>query len=658
VIKATHIFFILAFVIISFSRLFALPPTNDAKNILLINSYHQNFGWTDSLTSGISKELKSHKNITLYIEYLNSKQFGQSQFEITKQYFKEKYAKVPFAGVLVTDNDALDFAIQTENDLFPNIPKVFAGISNPEDYQLEGSNFRGYKETTNTDSIVDLIRQLLPETKRLLVITDKTTTGKIYRQNFIKNQSKNPKPEIEFTEEITIEAICNKVQFNTNFDAIFYIGVSQDDEGKIVDSGLLLIKIGQLTNVPLFSNDRLYIGKGIVGGLSQSGAKQGTSSAKLLMQLVNSSNTDAFARVYSQNLESFFDYKLLRKYGISTKYLPHGAIIANKGTLFSKRNFEILLFILALSTLIIIFLFINNQRRKAEQKRSNSQLIEIETQKNKLEITSKKLETVIAELEDTNNKLNETNAKLLQAKKKAEESDKLKSAFLANVSHEIRTPLNSIVGFSSLLAEVDLSEEKRNFYNSIIESNSESLLVLIDEIIDLSKIEAQQLNLYKQTFSIDLLLDELYQIMVNNHRNSKVELRIARISKEKELFVYSDRVRVKQIFINLLTNAYKFTYHSFIEMGYYETENHQIELYVKDSGIGIAEEYHQAIFERFLKVESDQKKIHRGTGLGLAITKKLVELLGGKIGIDSKVGIGTVFFFSLSNLELLDKSNQ
>ncbi len=624
----------------------------------MINSYHQNFAWTDSLTSGISKELKQYKNITLYVEYLNSKQFGQTHFAITKQYFKEKYAKIPLAGLLVTDNDALDFAFQTENDLYPNIPKVFAGISNPEDYPLDGSNFRGFKEISNTDSIVDLIKRLLPDAKRLLVITDKTTTGKIYRENFIKNQTKYRDFNIEFNEKINVDSICNKVRSNNYYDAIFYIGVSQDDEGKIVDSGLLLKMLGKITNVPLFSNDWIHLGTGLVGGLSQSGSKQGASAANLLVQLMNSSNHSSFARVYSQNLESFFDYEQLNKFNISLENLPPGAIIANRQTLFSKRNFDILLIVLAILSMISVFLFINNQRRKAEQKRSNSQLIEIELQKNKLETTSKKLEMVVAELGETNNKLNETNANLLQAKKKAEESDKLKSAFLANVSHEIRTTLNSIVGFSSLLAEGDLSEEKRDFYNGIIESNSESLLVLIDEIIDLSKIEAQQLTLTMQTFSIDLLLDELFQMMVNNHRNSKVELRIARISKDKELFVHSDRVRVKQIFINLLTNAYKFTDHSFIEMGYFETANHQIELYVKDSGIGIAEEHHQAIFERFLKVESDQKKIHRGTGLGLAITKKLVELLGGKIWINSQVGEGTVFFFTLSDLELIEKFNQ
>jgi len=656
--KLAQIFSILSLVIISFSGLFASPPSDNANNVLLINSYHQSFAWTDSLTSGISQELKQYKNITLYVEYLNSKQFGQTHFEITKQYFKEKYAKIPLAGLLVTDNDALDFAFQAENELYTNIPIVFAGISNPEDYPLENSNFRGFKETSNTDSIVDLIKQLLPESKRLLVITDKTTTGKIYRENFIKNQTKFPDFSIEFTEEINVDSICNKVSSNTRYDAIFYIGINQDNEGKTVDNVMLLEKVGELTNVPLFSNDRLYIGKGVVGGLSQSGSKQGASAANLLVQLINSSNHNSFDRVYKQNLESFFDYELLNKYSISLENLPKGAIIANQRTLISKRNFNILLIILAFSTLISVFLFVNNQRRKAEQKRSNSQLREIEIQKNKLETTSKQLEMAVAELENTNNKLNQTNANLLQAKKKAEESDKLKSAFLANVSHEIRTPLNSIVGFSSLIADGGLSDEKRNFYNGIIESNSESLLVLIDEIIDLSKIEAQQLTITKQSFSIDLLLNELFQIITNNHRNSQVELRISKISAQKELFVYSDRVRVKQIFINLLTNAYKFTEHSFIEMGYFETETHQIQLYVKDSGIGIAEEHHQAIFERFLKVDTDQKKVYRGTGLGLAITKKLVELLGGKIWINSQVGVGTVFFFTLSDLELRDISNQ
>jgi signal transduction histidine kinase len=202
-----------------------------------------------------------------------------------------------------------------------------------------------------------------------------------------------------------------------------------------------------------------------------------------------------------------------------------------------------------------------------------------------------------------------------------------------------------------------LSAEVKKSYIDLVESNTESLLVLIDDIIDLSKIEAQQLTLKMQDFSIDALLEELFAIFNHGHRKTGVDLKIARISPEKELFVFSDRVRVKQVFVNLLTNALKFTESGFVEMGYSFSDNSEIVLYVQDSGIGISDEFHTAIFHRFRKLNENSGKIFRGTGLGLAITQKLVELLGGKIWLESEPGKGSTFYFTLDGLTLSDISS-
>jgi len=638
--------------IVSFAAYPNSPTTGKTKNILVVNSYHQGLAWTDSLMEGIVREIKKYPEIALNIENLNSKLFGQTHFEITRNFFQNKYSNIHFEGVIVTDNDALDFAFQYDQDLFPNVPVVFAGISNLGDYPLEGSFYNGFKEMANTDSIIDLVKLLLPESKKLLVLTDHTTTGKIYREELVNQKSHFPDFNVLFPEEIDIDSICAMVSSDKELDAIFYISINQDKYGNPVDNILLLDTIGKLAQVPLFANDPIYISKGILGGLFQSGVKQGIEAAKLLLQKMDSPSKESGNNIHQTELEYFFDYALLNKFSISTNRLPKGVILKNQSSIFNRSNFGVLIIVLILLSHAILILSIVNRKRRNKQKRSDNQLREIETQKMELEEAHKQLSSVISELENANVRLKESNINILEAKKRAEESDNLKSAFLANVSHEIRTPLNSIVGFSSLLIEPDLDDETKKTYADLIESNTESLLVLIDEIIDLSKIEAQQLTLKMQDFSIDMLIAELVQVFSHGHKNSRAELRSGKISETAELFIFSDRVRVKQVFINLLTNAFKFTDSGFIEMGYFFSENKEVILYVKDTGIGIHKDHHQAIFHRFRKLNENAAKIYRGTGLGLAITQKLVELLGGKIWIESEPGQGSTFFFTLRDCVL------
>jgi len=152
-------------------------------------------------------------------------------------------------------------------------------------------------------------------------------------------------------------------------------------------------------------------------------------------------------------------------------------------------------------------------------------------------------------------------------------------------------------------------------------------------------------------------MEELSTGFNHSHKNRTVEIRINKAFSDKELFVFSDRVRVKQVFVNLLTNALKFTDSGFVEMGYSLSENQEIVLYVKDTGIGISKEYHQIIFQRFRKLTVNTGKIYRGTGLGLAITQKLVELLGGRIWIESEPDKGSTFYFTLEGCVLKEISS-
>jgi len=239
--------------------------------------------------------------------------------------------------------------------------------------------------------------------------------------------------------------------------------------------------------------------------------------------------------------------------------------------------------------------------------------------------------------------------KLMQAKEKAEEADKLKSAFLANMSHEIRTPMNAIIGFSQLLALPDLSLEKRKQYIEIINGKGNSLVKLINDIIDASKIDAGQLTVVFTPFNLNNLLRNLLRFYQKERVFQKREaLDIKMIIPEGTDFLelVSDEGRLEQVLTNLIGNSLKFTERGFIEFGY-TLDNKHLKFFVKDTGIGIDPQMQTMIFERFRQVDDDSVKKYGGTGLGLSITKGIITLLGGTIWVESELESGTTFYFTL-----------
>ena len=228
---------------------------------------------------------------------------------------------------------------------------------------------------------------------------------------------------------------------------------------------------------------------------------------------------------------------------------------------------------------------------------------------------------------------------LIQAKEKAEESDRLKSAFLANMSHEIRTPLNAIVGFSSLLAETD-EAELRHVYMSLVQENNELLLNLISDILDISKIEAGMIDLVMGRVDVPQLCREVIATFSHKKRDSAVELRFDENSPQ--IVIDADKNRIVQVLSNFLTNALKFTTKGSITLSYSLEDESQVRFCVTDTGKGIPDEQKHEIFNRFVKLDS----FVQGAGLGLSICQSLVNRMGGKIGVESREGEGSCFWFT------------
>ena len=227
---------------------------------------------------------------------------------------------------------------------------------------------------------------------------------------------------------------------------------------------------------------------------------------------------------------------------------------------------------------------------------------------------------------------------LIKARIKAEQSDRLKSAFLANMSHEIRTPLNAIVGFSQLLPAAETAEEKK-LYSGIINQNSDILLQLINDILDLSKIEAGTLEYIKRPMNLGEVCRTIYAV---HKERVKEGVTLVFDNVDENLFIEGDQNRIMQVITNFLTNASKFTYAGEIRLGFERTDKN-IRVYVEDTGIGIEPEKVDHVFERFVKLNS----FAQGTGLGLSICQMIIEKIGGEIGVTSELGKGSTFYFTI-----------
>jgi len=281
----------------------------------------------------------------------------------------------------------------------------------------------------------------------------------------------------------------------------------------------------------------------------------------------------------------------------------------------------------------------------------NNQIKDILVSSTQIDETNPEGGLTFAALDITKSKKAQT--ELIAAKETAEASDKLKSAFLANISHEIRTPMNGILGFAELLNQDYITVEKRRYFIDLINESTAQLLSIVTNIMDISKIQAGQLEVSKSEFELNRMLHNVYneyESKLKKINKNYLSLHLEKGNNYGEVELFNDLDKLSKVFAHLLDNAIKFSHEGHIEFGYIINNDHNVQFFVKDTGIGIPEDKLEFVFQNFTQVDYDSTREYGGTGLGLPISKGFVELMGGKIWIISEERIGTTIYFTIPGL--------
>lgn len=331
---------------------------------------------------------------------------------------------------------------------------------------------------------------------------------------------------------------------------------------------------------------------------------------------------------------------------------PEGKLI---GKLLFERKFEVyfentLNILYAIIIVFIVYLIVSvfyTQKlvyrplylvRKALERGNKSAIAELKNTKGEFSYIGNLFE------ENNNQKL-----ALIKAKMKAEEGDLLKASFLANLSHEIRTPMNAINGFTELILNTKIDKKERIEYLNVIQKNGKNLVSIIDDLIEMSKIDSNQISPNFSEINLESCILELYKtVKVTIPKSKPVKFKLIKSTLPAEYNIITDEIKLKQVIINLLTNAIKYTDEGLVTFKYeIDEKENTIHFTIQDTGSGIDEDHHKHVFDRFKRVENDKSITVGGLGLGLSISKAYIEILEGKISLESTVGIGSTFYFSI-----------
>lgn len=598
------------------------------KEVLVLNSINFNLPWSKELYWYVHDALHE-QGISVKAESLSVPALRDTmEVSAVVERLRRKYPEPPTAIVIIGDPGWI-VCRELFDDIWKDVPVVITNArdrlpvslevllshapltktnSVPADEWRRGYNITTIKLHYYVKETVELIYKLIPDLDCLAFISDdryisEETRGDV--KEAVKTNFSDLRLELLSTTELSTEMLLDTLRsYKANTGIIYYSWFeshNKDDNNYLFDH--IQDIITNFTSSPLFllSSEDLS-NNTFAGGYYVSTSSFGDALIETINRILNGEEARDIPEIMGGKANTYLCYPVLKAHNIPSYRYPEHAVYINSPTSFFQEYraeiFGSLIFLILMITAISYYIRI----------------------------------------------LRKAYSRLSEAVEKAEQANQLKSAFLANMSHEIRTPLNAIVGFSNMLPEVEDRSEMRE-YADIIETNTDLLLQLINDILDVSKIEAGTFDFCPSLIDVNQTMEEIEQSMQLRLKNDDVTFTF--IERLPECTLYIDKNRLMQLLSNFAINAIKFTEVGKIQMGYRILNDKTIYFYVSDTGCGMSKEQCEHVFERFVKYNP----FIQGTGLGLSICKMIVDRLNGQIGVESEEGKGSTFWFTLPYLK-------
>lgn len=571
----------------------------EQRSVLYLNSYNLGYQWAHRVTEGVFQGFEDESGIEVYAEFLDAKRFpSESLQESIMGVLRSKYVNLRFDLVLCSDNAALEFALKFRDDpMLSGLPIVFCGISNTEDFAgLE--DLYGVEESHDFPGYVELLYRLMPEADVLHVILNFTETGFIYKKVF-EAMERDWEGRLRFVYHMgyRIDEVAERFRGVAPDDLVYCTVVTSDRMGDPVNSAEFLRILKMHCLAPVFGDSQGFGREGMVGGPLNDGLLQGTVAAGMAIDLLKERELER--KVETRPVVWSFDYEVLQRFGMDLEALPANAVLLNAPSgVWSEYRKEIVIVsgIVGLLGVAVVLLFsmLMQERRHEEE--------------------------------------------LLKAKEKAEQSDRLKSAFLRNISHEIRTPLNAMIGFSNLLRHDTTLDEAAQRSVDHITNGGYILRDTISNILEFSRIESEGVGAEPREALVSEVLDALRkEDVIATWGVGRLEI-VDETPTGQTLRV--DTGMLSKALAHLVHNGLKFSKERPVTLRC-RLEGEEIVFTVEDLGIGVMDTDASQMFLPFRKGNGGAAEFFPGAGLGLSITLSYVERMRGEVTIAPREKRGT-----------------